>query len=69
MDELRKIMGLNGSYKVIKVEDGEDQKVTAKFIYVECIFKKYKCPKCDKYTKSVHDKLKPIMLKYVKAFE
>ena len=55
MDELRKIMGLNGNYRVTKVEDREAQKVISKFIYVECISKKYKCPKCDKYTKSVHD--------------
>ena len=69
MDELRKIMGLYGSYKVTKVEDKADGKSTAKFIYLECISKKCKCPKCDKYTKSVHDRLKPIMLKYVKALE
>ena len=62
-------MGLNGNYRVTKVEDRETQKVISKFIYVECISKKYKWPKCDKYTKSVHDKLKPITLKYVKTFE
>ena len=69
MDELRKIMGLENGYKVVKVEEKGDDKVTAKFIYVECISKKCKCPKCGKYTKSVHDRLKPIALKYVKAFE
>lgn len=69
MYELRKIMGLDGSYKVTKVEDKEDGKSTAKFIYLECISKKCKCPSCGKYTKSVHDRLKLIMLRYVKAFE
>ena len=42
MDELRKIMGLDGSYKVTKVEEKEDGKSTAKFIYLECISKKCK---------------------------
>ena len=39
MDELKKIMGLDGSYKVTKVEDKEDGKSTAKFIYLDCISK------------------------------
>ena len=69
MNELRKIMGLDEGYKVIKTEERNEGKVTAKFIYIETTSKKYKCPKCGKYTKSVHDKLKPITLKYVKVFE
>ena len=69
MNELRKIMGLDEGYKVIKTEERKEGKVTAKFIYIETTSKKCKCPKCGKYTKSVHDKLKPITLKYVKAFE
>ena len=62
-------MGLDGSYKVIKVEERKEGKVIAKFIYVGTTSKKCKCPKCGKHTKSVHDRLKPITLKYVKAFE
>ena len=62
-------MGLDEGYKVIKTEERNEGKVTAKFIYIETTSKKCKCPKCGKYTKSVHDKLKPIILKYVKAFE
>ena len=62
-------MGLDGGYKVIKVEERKEGKVIAKFIYVETTSKKCKCPKCGKHTKSVHDRLKPITLKYVKAFE
>ena len=62
-------MGLDEGYKVIKTEERNEGKVTAKFIYIETTSKKCKCPKCGKYTKSVHDKLKPITLKYVKVFE
>lgn len=69
VDELRKIMGLGNGYKVVKIEEGSDGKVKAKYIHVETKSSKCKCPKCGKYTKSVHDKLKPVKLKYVKAFE
>ena len=62
-------MGLDGGYKVIKVEERKEGKVIAKFIYVGTTSKKCNCPKCGKHTKSVHDRLKPITLKYVKAFE
>ena len=64
MNELRKIMGLDEGYKVIKVEEKKNGKAVAKYIYVETTVKKYKCPKCGKYTKSIHDKLNPILLKY-----
>ena len=69
VDELRKIMGLGNGYKVVKIEEGSDGKVKAKYIHVETKSSKCKCPKCGKYTKSVHDKLKPVKLKYVKSFE
>ena len=69
MDELRKIMGLDNKYKVIKVEGFVENKIEVKCIYVETITKKCKCPKCNKYTSSIHDKLKPVKLKFVKAFE
>ena len=69
VDELRKVMGLGNGYKVVKIEEGSDGKVKAKYIHVETKSSKCKCPKCGKYTKSVHDKLKPVKLKYVKTFE
>lgn len=40
-----------------------------KIIYVESKNKKQRCPKCNEYTSSVHDKLKPIKLKYLKVVE
>ena len=69
VNELRKSMGLGNGYKVVRIEEESDGKVKAKYIYVETKSSKCKCPKCGKYTKSVHDKLKPVKLKYVKAFE
>jgi len=35
VNELRKIMGLDESYKVIKVEERKEGKVITKFTYVE----------------------------------
>ena len=65
VDELRKIMGLGNGYKVVKIEEGSDGKVKAKYIHVETKSSKCKCPKCGKYTKSVHDRLKSVKLKYI----
>ena len=46
----------------------EDNKII-KVINVESKNKKCKCPKCGEYTNSIHDKLKPIELKYLKVVE
>ena len=40
-----------------------------KIIYVESNKKKEICPICNEYTRSIHDKLKPIELKYLKIVE
>lgn len=40
-----------------------------KIIYVESKNKKQKCPLCEEYTSSIHDRLKPIELKYLKVIE
>ena len=40
-----------------------------KIIYVESKTKKDKCPVCGEYTNSIHDKLKPMELKYLKIVE
>ncbi len=69
MKEVKELMGLNKDYKVIRVEEVNENKQICKYVYVEKITKKEKCPICNQYTKSIHDKLKPIKLKYVKAFE
>lgn len=46
-----------------------DNDKTIKIIEVESKIKKHKCPSSDEYTSSIHDKLKPISLKYLKLFE
>ena len=69
MKEVEKILKLGSDYKVDKQEEKIENKKTIKVIYVSCKKKKDKCPECGKYTSSVHDKLKPIELKYLKVVE
>lgn len=70
MKEIEKLVGLGKDYKIKKVEELLDKnKEKVKYIYVDKNAKKAKCPTCGKYTSSIHDKLKPMKLKYIKAFE
>lgn len=56
-------------YKIIKQEERKEDNKMIKVIYVESNKKKEVCPICNEYTRSVHDKLKPIELKYLKIVE
>jgi len=69
MKEVKELMGLDKEYQVIKVEEKVENKITCKCIYVIKNTRKEKCPYCGSYTKSIHDKLKPVKLKYLKSFE
>ena len=68
MYEIEKLLKLE-QYKIIKIEEREEKRKMIKVIYVESKNKKEKCPFCGEYTKSIHDKLKPIELKYLKLLE
>ena len=68
MEKLEKILELE-NYKIIKIEERSENKKMIKIINVETKNKKQRCPLCGKYTSSIHDKLKPIKLKYLKLFE
>ena len=65
---IEKILGLE-NYKALKVEERKENRKIIKVIYVESKKKKDKCPKCGEYTSSIHDRLKPIELKYLKIIE
>ena len=69
MNELEKILKIGSDYKIDKQEERIENKKIIKVIYVSCKKKKDKCPDCGKYTSSIHDKLKPIELKYLKIVE
>lgn len=68
MKELEKILKLD-NYKIIKIEERSEKNKMLKVIYVESKNKKQKCPICGEYTSSIHNKLKPIELKYLKVIE
>lgn len=68
MKEVEKLLKLE-DYKVIKIEERSEKKEMKKIIYLESKNKKVKCPKCGEFTNSIHDKLKPIELKYLKIGE
>ena len=58
-------MGLDKSVEVINYEE-KGNKI---MITIKSKNKKYRCPRCDKYTSSVHGKLKPMLIKYLKVAE
>ena len=68
MNDLKKILKLE-NYKILKIEERSEDNKKIKVIYVESKNKKDKCPICDEYTSSIHDKLKPIEIKYLKVIE
>ncbi|MDY5336145.1 MAG: ISL3 family transposase [Bacilli bacterium] len=68
MKEIEKILGL-GNYKILNILERNDKNKIIKIIEIETKNKKQKCPICGEYTTSIHDRLKPIELKYLKLFE
>lgn len=69
MKELEKLLRIGSGYKIIKQEERKENKKVIKVIYVESKNKKVRCSKCNEYTNSIHDRLKPIELKYLKIVE
>ena len=68
MKEVEKLLKLE-NYKITKIEERSEEKEMKKIIYVESKTKKQRCPICGEFTNSIHDKLKPIELKYLKIGE
>lgn len=68
MKEVEKLLKLE-DYKITKIEERSEKKEMKKIIYLESKTKKQKCPICGEFTNSIHDKLKPIELKYLKIGE
>ena len=69
MKEVEQLLNIGNQYKIIKFEERKEDKKMIKIIHVESKNKKAKCPKCGNYTNSIHDKLSPIELKYLKIVE
>ena len=68
MKEIEKLLNLK-EYKILKIEERKEENKMKKIIYIESKKRKEKCPICGEYTKSVHDKLNPMEIKYLKIME
>ena len=67
MNEVKKLLGLEDkNMKILSVEEEKAKGKTIKIVNVISTNEKVKCPICNKYTRSVHDYLKPINSKYLK---
>lgn len=70
MNDVKELLGLKEcKIKIINVSEQLDNKEKIKVITIIGTIKKVKCPICLKYTSSVHDKLKPMKIKYLKIAE
>ena len=70
MNEVKKLLGLEDkNMKILYVEEEKAKGKTIKIVNVISTNEKVKCPICNKYTRSVHDYLKPINSKYLKMAE
>ena len=70
MKAVKELLGLNNKkVKVLSVEEKEEGKEKVQVITLKGTTNKVKCPICLKYTSSVHDKLKPIKIKYSKVVD
>lgn len=65
MREVEKLLKLGENIKITKIEESNGEKV----IYIESRKNKVRCPDCNKFTKSIHGHLKPMMIKDLKIEE
>ena len=65
MKEVEKLLKLGEDIKILKIEEINGEKI----ISVESNKGKVRCPECNKFTKSIHDHLKPIIIKDLKIME
>lgn len=70
MNEVKELLGVKEyNITVLKVEKVVQNNKIIKQITIIGKCKKVKCPVCNKYTSSIHDKLKPMKIKYLKMAE
>lgn len=67
MNEIKELVGLKDyKIKILKVTEIVLNNEKIKVITIVGTTKKVKCPICKKYTSNIHDKLKPMRIKYLK---
>ena len=65
-EDLRKLLSLESSIDITKVEIKKEGGKDNKFVYVKSNKKKARCPKCGNFSNKIHDYLKPIKITYLK---
>ena len=62
-EEIVELIGLDKrKFEVYKIDEKLEKERRVKIIYVKLKSKKDRCPKCNKFTSSVHDVLKPVKI-------
>lgn len=70
MNEVKELLGLKDcKIKILNVKEMTVKNEKIKVVMIEGTTKKIKCPICKKYTNHIHDKLKPMKIKYLKMAE
>ena len=62
---ISELVGLEPELDILKVEEVKKRGKIVKQIYVSNSKKRIRCPYCNKYTRSIHDKLKLVTVKYL----
>ena len=65
-DDARKLLKLDESIDVIKVEVKKEKGMDVKYVYVKSNKKKARCNKCNNFSNKIHDYLKPSKITYLK---
>lgn len=63
---VKELVGLEPDINIFKIEEVKKNGIIVKVINVENSKVRVRCPICNEYTRSIHDKLKPIEIKYLK---
>ena len=62
---VKSLVSLEPDLDVLEVEEVKKNGKMAKVIHISNSKKRVRCPHCKKYTRNIHDKLKPITIKYL----
>ena len=68
-EDVRKILNLEETIDIIKVEEVLEKNKKVKFIHVKSNKKKARCTSCNQFSKKIHDYLKPCKITYLKNSE
>lgn len=63
---VNELVGLEPDLNILEIEEVKKKGKIVKIIHVSNGKARVRCPICKKYARSIHDKLKPIEIKYLK---